>query len=317
MQFKIKKVEEKLKKKPNDDEYCRRWERVHYALTKQLEKYVLEKQFPTSMRWMLRIVVPPPDDLYIGIRDFNIEKLDADIGVTLGHNHEILFNVTNVHCIASLYKLKLNGPSLLGKALNQLISSRRIDIEVTGSWVLPLKHGLHKNSKIERWDVDWKRAHFKLNLIKSVSGNATLKLPATVVNWILNTILPGLISNAIIVILPNAIAPLINSGTNTASFNGSISVVGEISTEDWRAPFVKSERARRLLNISLEEALLLEQICTAADRGRAVGLKSNASCASLLKWRLSLASFPMEELEPILYTLQQGLLPKLCPGGGK
>ena len=30
---------------------------------------------------------------------------------------------------------------------------------------------------------------------------------------------------------------------------------------------------------------------------------------SLLKWRLSLASFPIEELEPILWTLQQGLFP--------
>ena len=57
---------------------------------------------------------------YIGIRDFNVEKLDADFGVTVGHNKEILLNVTNVFCVASVYKFKLTGPSLLGKALNQL-----------------------------------------------------------------------------------------------------------------------------------------------------------------------------------------------------
>jgi hypothetical protein len=279
---KIKIVEDKLKRRPNDDEYCRRWERVHYALTQQLNKHILENQFPRSMRWMLRIVVPPSDAnelLFIGIRDFNVETLDADFGVTLGHNQEILLNVTNVHCIASLYKLKLTGPSLLGKALNQLISSRRINVEVTGAWVLPLKHGKRGNKRTEKWYVDWKRAHFKLSLIKSVSGNATLKLPSRLVNWILNTILPGLISEAIIFILPNAIAPLINSGTNTASFNGHVSIVGEIATETWRASLVKSSQARRLLNITLEEAQLLEQICRASDRGKAAGLKSNASCA--------------------------------------
>ena len=42
-----------------------------------------------------------------------------------------------------------------------------------------------------KWYIDWKRAHFKLSLIKTVSGNKTLQLPAKLVNWILNTILPG------------------------------------------------------------------------------------------------------------------------------
>ena len=148
----------------------------------------------------------------------------------------------------------------------------------------------------------------KLTLIKSVSGNATLKLPARLVNWILNTILPGLISEAIIFILPTAIAPLINSGMNTTSLNGHVNLVGEISTETWRAPFVQSKEARRLLNVTLEEAQLLEKICRASDRGKAVGLKQNASCASLLKWRLSLASYPIEELDPLLWTLQQGMV---------
>jgi hypothetical protein len=65
--------------------------------------------------------------------------------------------------------------------------------------------------------------------------------------------LTGLISEAFIFILPDAIAPLINSGTNFASFNGHVSLKGEIMTETWRAPFIKSEAARRLLNISIEE----------------------------------------------------------------
>ena len=66
-------------------------------------------------------------------------------------------------------------------------------------------------------------------------------------------IFTGLISEAFIFILPDAIAPLINSGTNFASFNGHVSLKGEIMTETWRAPFIKSEAARRLLNISIEE----------------------------------------------------------------
>jgi hypothetical protein len=44
------------------------------------------------------------------------------------------------------------------------------------------------------------------------------------------------------------------------------------------------------------------------NRGKAAGLKSNVSMASLLKWRLSLASYSIEELEPILWTLQQGMI---------
>merc|ERR1711865_127153 len=135
-----------------------------------------------------------------------------------------------------------------------------------------------------KWYTDWKRAHFKLSLIKTVSGNKTLQLPAKLVNWILNTILPGLISEAFIFILPDAIAPLINSGTNFASFNGHVSLKGEIMTETWRAPFIKSEAARRLLNISIEEAQLLENIVNDKNRGKAAGLKSNVSMASLLKW---------------------------------
>ena len=67
---KIKIVDEKLKKNLNDDESCRRWERVHYALTKKLNQHVLENQFPRAMRWMLRIVVPPPEDLYVTLLFF-------------------------------------------------------------------------------------------------------------------------------------------------------------------------------------------------------------------------------------------------------
>ena len=80
MLAKIKIVEDKLKKKQNDDEYCKRWGKIHYALSQKLLKLRLEKQFPKIMRWMLRIVVPEDektDLLFIGIRDFNVETLDG------------------------------------------------------------------------------------------------------------------------------------------------------------------------------------------------------------------------------------------------
>ena len=322
-------------------------ETVVAALLQQRDSLQLEIQFPRCMHWMLRVKAEEEGNpaLYIGIRDFNVEKLAADFGMRLGNacmdGVDAVMEVTGVEAAVSVYRLKLTGPSLLGKALNQLISSRRISLEIQGSWVLPLVHARSSNNiggggdsfgtnggfsgggggssvqagigngsrrwRRPKWRVVKSKAVFKLKLVKTVSGNATLKLPSKLVNWILNSILPGIISKAIVDALPDCIAPLLHSGSNAARITGSVSVVGEISNAAWRAPLVKSERARRLLQITLEEAHLLEEICKAPERGRAVGLKPGVSCYSLLKWRLSLASFSIEELEPIFWALQYGM----------
>ena len=61
-------------------------ETVISALLQQRDSLQLEIQFPRRMHWMLRIKAEEEGNpaLYIGIRDFNVEYLNADFAPILG-----------------------------------------------------------------------------------------------------------------------------------------------------------------------------------------------------------------------------------------
>ena len=93
------------------------------------------------------------------------------------------------------------------------------------------------------------------------------------VNWILNGLLPTLISDAVLTALPDSVAPLLHAGShNSFTLAGAIRIMGEISAGVWRAPLDKSSHARNLLGLTQEEVQLLRKLWKSKDRGQAAGM---------------------------------------------
>ena len=105
------------------------------VLNEQLMREQIEQKFPASMRWVLRM--QPEKNLFIGIRDIDIESITAKFDIK-GRKGGIRLHVYDVEAAISVYELKICGSTQTAKMLSNILSPTRIDLKVYGEWLMPL-----------------------------------------------------------------------------------------------------------------------------------------------------------------------------------
>ena len=274
-----------------------------------LRRLEVEAQFPECMRWMLRVQTEP--NLYFGIRDIDLDTVTAKFKLHAGKSI-CKIHVTELEAILSAYEMKICGSTNKAKMLGNLLAPSRVDLKLSGEWLLPLRYGKTKRGA-PSWSVLRESAMFKIKVAKSVGGSATLKLPGKLLQWLANALLPALISNAIREAMPDALGALFMEESNCVEVEGSISLKSDTKPSVWQAKLHKrrpeSAIARSILGITLEEAELLYKTLR-NDYGKAVSFGQTVSMRGLHKFRLRYASFGVQEMSPLLDALEGATKPE-------
>ena len=278
----------------------------YQLLSSQLMNEQIEQIFPESMRWILRM--QPEPNLFLGIRDIDIENLKAKFDIK-GKNGEIKLHVSNLEAAFSVYELKICGSTQTAKMLSNLLSPSRIDLKVYGEWLMPLTFSKDKYS----WEVS-KDAIFKLKIKKTVGGVSAIKLPDKLISWLLNTFLPNVIKDAIISSLPDKLGDLIHDEMTTIQLFGTINIRSDLPINIWQAKLHKDTSlgkfARSKLGITKDEADRL-YFTTHHSAGRAAGFGSKLSMRGLHKFRLKYASCSDADVASLLDAVDRVANPKL------
>jgi len=282
----------------------------HAALNDRLINEQIEQKFPESMRWVLRM--QPEQNFFLGIRDIDIENLKATFDIK-GKHGKIKLHVTILESAFSVYELKICGSTKSAKMYSNLLSPSRIDLKVYGEWLMPL---IFSTANC-RWEVS-KDAIFKLKVKKSVGGVSAIKLPDKLVSWLLNKLLPNLITNAIISSLPVKLGDLIHDEMTTVNLFGSINIKSDLPINLWQAKLHKDTSlgrfARSKLGITKDEAERLYYTSRHAA-GRAAGFGTKVSMRGLHKFRLKYASCSDDEVAVLLDTIDRVANPTLGSRG--
>ena len=108
----------------------------------------------------------PEKNLFIGIRDIDIESITAKFDIK-GRKGGIRLHVHDVEAAISVYELKICGSTQTAKMLSNILSPTRIDLKVYGEWLMPLiltkrlSHGQSKKAifklkiKIRWWGISY------------------------------------------------------------------------------------------------------------------------------------------------------------------
>ena len=174
----------------------------------------LEKQFPRTMRWKLRI--DAGGGLYIGMRDVEVENLTAKYHVESGGETGLIrMRVFDLVATIGILEFVFAGKSYLARFLGGVFTPtvNRLDLVCHGEWELWLRY----NPKTSAWDEDPKRSKFNLDFKKKVSGITTIRLPAVFVKLLTNTIFPLLISAGLKEAFPAQLATFEYDGKEASS----------------------------------------------------------------------------------------------------
>ena len=118
------------------------------ATVRHLKTLALERQFPHCMQWKLRL--DAGDGLFVGIRDLEVEKLNANFQARTGPAPgQISVKVFDIESIVGLYQFSITGSSAKAKIMSGLLTPtiNRLDMKVTGEWNLVLDYESGKNWK--------------------------------------------------------------------------------------------------------------------------------------------------------------------------
>lgn len=277
------------------------------VLMGQLGMLETNRYFPEAMRWVLRL--QPEPNLFFGIRDIDVDSLQANFQITAGKG-ECHIHVTDFDACLSVYEMKICGPTSKAKMLGSLLSPSRIDLHVLGEWRLPLRFGPKGKSKGgHAWTVLRDKAVFKLKVAKNVGGpTVALKLPDKLLQWLVNALLPNVISTAIRKALPDALGELFKEASNCVDVSGSVALNSDLKPSIWQAklhkPLADSAEARSKLGITIDEA---EQLFKTMKHpaAKAALFGQTMSMRGLHKFRLKYASYSSSELAPLLNGIER------------
>ena len=174
----------------------------------------LEKQFPRTMRWKLRI--DAGGGLYIGMRDVEVESLVAKYHVESGGETGLIrMRVFDLVATIGILEFVFAGKSYLARFLGGVFTPtvNRLDLVCHGEWELWLRY----NPRTSAWDEDPKRSKFNLDFKKKVTGITTIRLPAVFVKLLTNTIFPMLISAGLKEAFPAQLATFEYDGKEASS----------------------------------------------------------------------------------------------------
>lgn len=281
----------------------------------------LEKQFPRTMRWKLR--VDAGGGLYVGMRDVEVERLHAKYHVESGGETGVIrMRVFDLEAVIGILEFVFAGKSYLARFLGGVFTPtvNRLDLVCHGEWELWLRY----NPKTSSWDEDPKRSKFNLDFKKKVTGITTIRLPAAFVKLLTNTIFPLLISAGLKDAFPAQLATFEYEGKEASSLpylaqedthidiRGTLAIIGDMSPNVWRCPLIgptpEALAARKALGgeypVTQEEAVILDYMLR-GPRAAAAGFANKAATlARLYKWRLKYASYNLSELEELFSLIQ-------------
>ncbi|GBG32695.1 Hypothetical Protein FCC1311_089202 [Hondaea fermentalgiana] len=265
----------------------------------------LEQYYPKSMNWKVRL--NSGDGMFIGMRDVDLELLDADVemigGAELG---TVEINVTNIEAVVGIYQFSIDGSTVQSKLLRGLLTPtvNRLDLNIKGTWRIKLRFQKGEENADHRPMWIKEGSEFKLELTKHMSGASLVRLPDRVVRWLTTQLIPQVISNAVMLSLPTRLGAFFRNPPNSLRLDGKIKMRGEIPPRVWTAPLVaptaSAELARRAMGLTSDEAVLLDLLLR-GDLATTAGFHRKAvSIYRLYKWRLQYASIPLARLEKIL-----------------
>lgn len=274
-----------------------------------LNELELEQYYPKAMNWKVRL--NSGDGMFIGMRDVDLEVLDAD--VEMGRGDElgtVNLNVTNIKAIVGIYQFSIDGSTMNSKLLRGLLTPtvNRLDLELDGTWRIKLRFQPGATSADHRPKWIKETSHFELHLTKEMAGASLVRLPDRIVRWLTTQLIPQVISNAIMLNLPTRLGAFFQHPQNYLRLQGQIKMRGEIPPRVWTAPLVaptaSGELARRAMGLTSEEAVLLDLLLR-GDLATTAGFhRKGASIYRLYKWRLQYASIPLSRLGKILSEVQ-------------
>jgi len=269
----------------------------------------LEQYFPKCMQWKVRL--NSGDGLFIGMRDLDLELLDADIELGRGADLGTVFmSVTNICAIIGMYQFSLDGNTAKAKLLRGLLTPtvNRLDIEISGNWKLKLR--FKPGSEQEDHRPKWVREDsvFDLRMTKQASGAGLVRLPDRIIRWLTTQLIPSVISNSIMLNIPVRLGKFFSHPQNYIRLKGKIHLRGEIPPRVWSAPLVaptaSGKLARRAMGLTNEEAVFLD-LMMRTDLATVAGFHRKAiSMNRFFKWRLQYASVPTSRLVKMLSVIE-------------
>jgi len=282
------------------------------VLTKHLSQVRLEQHFPRGMMW--KIKVDAGDGTFIGVRDLEVGKINADFRVETGSRGEsdrIRLYVKNIVATVGLLDLSIRGANTRARILGGLLTPtiNRLDLDVTGGWTLELKFIQGDSKKAQsRWAEVKEKTKFELELTRRVTGLTTIRLPQSFIQQLTKYLIPRLISGIIRNILPPQLGVILSEANDEIALTGRVVAQGDMSPKVWREPIVgptpAARQAREAIGINEEEAVMIDFMLR-GPRAAACGFKQKAiSLARLFKWRLRYATFRIGELEGMLNLIQ-------------
>jgi len=92
-----------------------------------------------------------------------------------------------------------------------------------------------RSGKGSGWEVLRDEAVFRLKVKKKIKGSVGGTVPTGLINFIVNSFIPKLVSNILEKVLPESLGPVLKSGSNSLLIAGSLELLGKVSGAAWTA----------------------------------------------------------------------------------
>jgi len=279
-----------------------------------LHELELEAVFPRCMQTKLRIAVTA-DDGFAGVRDVDLEALDAAFELAVGPGPLVRFKVSGAVLNVALYGLEFRGGGTRMRVLSGLLPHSTVRICVTGAFELSLlfDEGGTADRPASAWSV--RDAAFHLVVAKGSAG----MLPEALLSYLTTNVIPGAVQALAVASLTGELGAFARAKGNAFTCAGELQVRGDVTPGVWAATLVgptsASAAARRCAGLSDDEAAVVD-FALRSTLAAAVGFAGGAtSLSSLHQWRLQLAAVPLLQLGALLAVVEAGAKVALPEGG--